>query len=164
MGMVYRTLECAFSHRWKELAERGAPAPGACPVCEAIVQAIDLPSAPAPARSDVIPAPGIRGERTKAIARFEQHAFKRPHFDDGKPLLTNLKDNVREGESYAVPETPSTNETMKMMYEQQERQPVGANPTPWGFQPVSGSILGATGAPQNPMGRPVVDIKSAKRA
>ncbi len=159
---VKRKYVCVFGHEWTDFnAVKGSPPPDECPECQAIVRDAATP----PARSDIIAAPAFRGARTKAIERFEQHAFKRPHFDDGKPLLTNLRDNVREGETHAVRETPQSNETMRMMQDQQQReQVVGANPTPWGFQPVSGNILAQTGGPSNPIGRPVVDLKSSKRA
>ena len=174
MSLVHRTYECAFGHRWKDLVSKGALAPTDCPMCDAIVEAIDPPHAPARARSDTVAAPGIRGDRTKAIQRFEQHAFKRPHFDDGKPLFTNLKDNVREGESHAVPETPSTNETMRMMKEQIDRQQqTGAPAGPFGWQSVGGTLPGTNFgvgamAPQAAVAgtvpRPVVDLQGKRPA
>ena len=160
---VTRKYECAFGHTWKDHAAlKGSPPPAECPTCQAIVRDATVP----PARSDVIEAPALRGARSKAVARFEDHAFKRPHFDSGAPLMTNLKDNVREGESYAVPETPRSNETMRMMVEQeQQKKIVGANPTPWGFQPVGAVNLAQTGGGAAiQVGRPSVDLKSGKRA
>ena len=165
MAFVKRKYRCTFDHEWSSIVERGSPPPDECPMCSAIVAEIPPMGAPAPARSDTIGAPALRGRVTKAVARFEEGAFKRPHFDDGSPLLTNLRDNVRPGETHAVRETPSTNGVMRMMQEQEQQKTiVGANPSPWGFQPVNGTILQATGGASSPLGRPVVDLKSTKRA
>jgi hypothetical protein len=172
MGMVFRTFECAFEHRWQKLVDRGSPPPDECPICTAVVAAIDPPHEPARARSDNMPSPGIRGARTKAIARFEHGAMVRPHFDDGSPLMTNLKDNVREGETYAVPETVSSSETMRMTKQMIEaRQQAGRTtegahamvPMGGGWQPPNATTLAAAGGPQNPMGREVVNLQG-KRA
>lgn len=172
MAWVWRKYRCEFDHEWQALVEQKAPMPEECPTCMAIVSA-GSNNPPPPAIGEVetpetpresIGAPMIRSERARAVQRFEGHAFKRANCDDERILLGNLKDNVREGETYAVPETVSTNETMRMMHEQaQQAKAVGANPTPWGFQPVDGATLAAAGGPQNPVMRPVVDIKS-KRA
>lgn len=176
MGMVHRVYECSFGHRWKALVTRGEAPPDECPVCAAIVDAtstivaIDPPHAPAPARSDTVEAPALRGDRTKAIARFERNAFVRPHFDDGSPLLTNLKDNNREGDVAAVMQTPSTNETMRMTKEmidnaKRPRETEGGRAMSalgGGWQGVSAEVLASTGGPQNQIGRPVVDLQGKR--
>jgi hypothetical protein len=165
MALIGRTYECGLGHRWKDIVERAAPMPSDCPICDELVRAGASIGGnnPPPDITEAPGAPAIRGERTKAVTRFESHAFKRVNCDDERTLLGNLKDNVREGENYAILETPRTNETMKMMVEQNERaKAVGANPTPWGFQPVDGNILASAGGPQNAIGRQVVDIKTKK--
>ena len=161
------------------LVERGAPPPDECPTCAAIVGLgsnlgpneiieADIP----PARSDVIGAPLIRSKRAAAIQRFENHAFKRTNCDDERGLLTNLHDNNREGDVAAVLETPSTNETMRMMRDnieqarQQGRDTIGANAMMhmgggWGVP--DGRALAAMG-PSSLPGRPVVDLQTKKTA
>lgn len=162
MTYVRRKYECGLGHQWQDIVDRNVSPPGECPICKAIVEAKEPPHIPANARSDKLKAPSLRTENTKAITRFEKDAFVRPHFDDGKPLMTNLRDDVREGESYAVRETPQSNETARMMA--QQKKIVGANPTPWGFQPINPTILSQTGGPANPMGKPVVDIQTKRKA
>lgn len=143
---VYRTYECAFGdldpadsskvipHRWRKLVDAAAPMPESCPLCEAMVKSAAVP----PARSETMTAPALRGERTKAVARFEELAFKRPHFDDGSPMLTNLKDNTREGEIAAVTTTPSDNVVHRIVHEDRQRAAAGQPASPWGWQHPSG--------------------------
>src|SRR5579863_4050852 len=117
MAYVWRKYSCDFDHEWQALVEQKAPMPTACPVCVAVVSAgsnnppppeISEVEPPVPPR-ETIGAPLIRSERARAIQRFENHAFKKRNCDDERILLGNLKDKVDPGESYAVPETPSTN-------------------------------------------------------
>lgn len=165
MSLVFRKYRCDFGHEWQAMVDKSLPPPQECPTCLAIVAASDPPHYPARKRSDKLGAPSPRGRRTKAIARFEEHALKRPHFEDGKPLFSNLRDNVRAGETHAVRETPSSNETMRMMAEniQHSKQSGGAYPIPtMGFQPVNGGYFNSTGQSAVP-GLPVVDLKSNKR-
>jgi hypothetical protein len=180
MAWVRRKLECGLGHTWHALVEKGAPPPDECPVCEAIVAGqvtiADPPHAPARARSDNQPAPGIRGPATKAVARFEKKNFVDPHFDDGSPLMTNLKDNVREGESHAIRETVDTNQTMAMTAEmlhhaelekKRARDTEGAHtmlPMGGGWQGAHPAIIQAAGGPQGLMDRPGVDLQTKKRA
>lgn len=132
---VRKTYECTFGHRWRDLAQVGEPVPEACPICEAIVRDAAVP----PARSDTIGAPLIRSERAKAVQRFEHDAFVRPHFDDGKPMLTNLRDNTRPGEIAAMPETPANNVVAKIVQEDRQRAAATQQPSgPWGWQDPSG--------------------------
>lgn len=176
MGWVVRKFECGLGHRWSNVVEKGAPPPDECPICEGIVSQLDPTHAPARARSDNQPAPNIRGQLTKTLQSFEHDAFVRPHFDDGKPMMTNLCDNVQMGESYAVPETPSTNQTMAMTAEmihyaetekkqQRGRETEGAHLTAigGGWQGASPQIIQAAGGPQSFMGRPQVDLQSKRR-
>ena len=140
---VHRTLECAFGHRWRALAQVGEPPPGDCPICEAIVQYAEIP----PARSDVVGAPVIRSERAKAIQRFEHDTMVKPHFEDGKPLLTNLRDNTRPGEVAAMPETPANNVVAKIVHEERQRAAATNQPSgPWGWQDPGGlgGYIGST--------------------
>lgn len=172
MSWVWRTLQCGLGHSFEKLMEKGSAPPDACPVCDALVEVLRPPhEAGADAHSDTVGAPLPRSERGKAIARFEQTAFVKPHFDDGKPMLTNLRDDVRVGESYVVPETVSTNETMRMTRDMIAAQEQAKRETPNGRQMISmgggwgvadGSQLAALG-PQNTFGRPIVDLKG-KRA
>jgi len=175
MSMVHRTFECAFGHRWRALVDRNSPREfvGECAECNDIV-ATHMQAAlhePADARSETQGAPLIRSERAKAVARFEHHAFKRPHFDDGRPLLTNLRDNVREGETYAVPETSSTNETMRVMRDQIEQARARGYETPGGEQMAAmGGGWGSPGAlPLGNLGGgighmlPAVDLQSKNK-
>lgn len=142
MAYVFRRYRCEFGHEWKDLCERGAPPPAACPTCEAIVADAAVPAA----RSDKVAAPAIRGSMTKALQNFEEVAFKRPHFDDGSPMLTNLRDNTREGEIAAMPETPQNNQIARIVHE--DRQRAAQMPSPWGWQPVDGvgGLVGGTSA------------------
>lgn len=184
MAWVRRTFECSFGHRWRDLVDRSDPPPTECPTCQAIVEfgsnngpvaivePVDPSHLPARARSETQPAPAIRGPTTKAVERFESHAFKRPHFDDGSPLLTNLKDNNREGDIAAMPETVDSNLTMRMtrdMIEQQAqaaRAPVQADPRMLqmggGWQ--SPSVPAMTGGQGNGIVRPVVDLNGRRQA
>ena len=169
---VTRKLECGLGHKWTDyVTVKGSPVPTECPICQAIVRDAFVP----PARSDSVAAPSIRGKLTMSLHNFEQGAFVRPHFDDGKPLMTNLRDNVDVGESYAVPETVSTSETMRMTAEmiqsteqakQQGRDTEGAHlmNIGGGWQGANPQILAAAGGPQNLIGRPSVDLQSKKRA
>lgn len=148
---VHRTYECSFGdldpadpskiipHRWRAFVEVGSPVPQTCPLCEADGRGtIGREATVAPPRSDAVAAPAIRGERTKAVARFEEVAFKRPHFDDGSPMLTNLKDNTREGEIAAVTTTPSDNVVHRIVQEDRQRAAAGQPASPWGWQHPSG--------------------------
>lgn len=169
-----------MGHRWSNLVEKGSEPPDECPICQGIVAAISPAHHPAPAHSETQPAPRIRGQLTKTLKDFEYDAFVRPHFyEDGKPksMLTNLRDNVQMGESYAVPETVSTNETMRMtadMIHQAEEtnKRIKSGDTEGahlaaiggGWQGASAQVLNATGGPQNFIGRPAVDLQSKRRA
>lgn len=171
MTWVWRTLKCGMGHSFEKIMEKGSPPPDACPVCDQLVEVLRPAHEPDPeGRSDTVGAPLPRSDRAKAIARFEHTAFVRPHFEDGKPMLTNLRDDVRAGESYVVPETVSSNETMRMtadMIEQQKQQAgrttEGAHLTTlgggWGV--ASAAHLGHVGA-GTMLGKPVVDLKSKK--
>lgn len=130
MSYVRRKYVCGLGHEFHDIVLKHAPIPQDCPICDGIAHALEpIP----PARSDTQGAPGIRGDRTKAIARFEHNAFVRPHFDNGAPLLTNLKDNTRPGEVAAIPETASTNQTMAMMQDMHQRaQQMGGKETEGG--------------------------------
>lgn len=176
MIFVQRTYECVFEHRWSALVQKGAPPPEECPICKGIVEAVSPIHEPEPgSRSDTVGAPLIRSARGKAVAKWEHNTMVRPHFDDGKPLLTNFKDNLREGDVGVVPETVSSNETMRMtkdMIDQAAAAPpmrdtFGGSAMArmgGGWQGASPEILQAAGGPQNLIGRPTVDLKSAKRA
>ncbi|MDE2020365.1 MAG: hypothetical protein KGJ13_08525 [Patescibacteria group bacterium] len=148
MSYVRRLYECGLGHRFHDIVQKNAPPPQDCPICDGIAHALEPPHFPADARSDTQSAPGIRGSNTKAIARFEHNAFVRPHFDNGAPLLTNLKDNTRPGEVAAIPETPNTNETMRMMRDMHEQaQQIGGKETEGGRAMMSlGGGWGGAGA------------------
>lgn len=171
MGYVFRTFACPVDHRWSLLVERGSPPPDECPICQAIVEAIPPTHAPAPARSDTIGAPLIRSERGKAVQRFENVAFKKMSSDDERILPTNMRDNVKAGETYAIPETPSTNSIMATMKENIERaEQMGGRETEGGRAMMAmGGGWGAPGgpvmnglAPSNPIGRPTVDLQGKR--
>lgn len=175
MAWIWRKLQCGMGHSFEKLMEKGSPPPDGCPVCDALIEVLRPAHVPDPeARSENVGAPAIRGRLTDSLKRFEHNAFVRPHFDDGKPMLTNLRDDVREGESYAVPETPSTNEMMRMMHEQVQAQKTGGASSDlvlaanmasigggWGWGTNTAEQLARIG-PQNPTGRPVVDLNSKK--
>ena len=167
MGHVFRTFECGIGHRWKLLVERGEAPPAECPICEAIVAQIDPPHAPAHARSDTVGAPLIRSARGKAIQRFENVAFKPMNADDDRILPTNMRDNVREGETYAVPETASSNEIIKYMKDAQEQAQAQGRETSGGaaMAAMGGGWGAPSGMPPNLGGgiahmRPAVDLQS----
>lgn len=135
---VHRTYECGFGHRWRAFVQVGAPVAETCPECDAIVREAEIP----PARSDNIGAPLIMSERMKAVKRFEQDTMVRPHYDDGKPMLTNLRDNTRPGEIAAIPETPANNVVAKIIHDEKQRAAATQQPAgPWGWQDPAG--LGA---------------------
>lgn len=169
MAWVKRTFECAFEHRWSAVVERGSSPPDECPICQAIVSAIHPAHLPDPnGRSDAVGAPLPRSERAKAVARWEHRTMVRPHFDDGKPLMTNFKDNVRPGEIGAISETPSTNEAMRLTKEMIDRTHAMQGETPngrymramgGGWGPADAAQLTASAAQQPPFGLPVVDLK-----
>ena len=169
MILVHRILECGLGHRFERLMEKGSSPPDDCPICNELLKVIPLPHERTDLRSDTVEAPALRSERTKAVARFEYNAFKRPHYDDGSPMLTNLRDNTKPGEAAAIPETASTNSVHAFMAEQAKR----AKETPnaghmaalgggWGV--ANGSQLAALGGVQhNTFGRPSVDLQSNKK-
>lgn len=172
MAFVCRKYRCDFGHEWSAVVPKGYAIPAECPECEAIVAEAQRPAhIPDPdGRSDTQGAPGIRGDRTKAIARFEQHAFVRPHFDDGAPLLTNLRDDTRPGEIAAMPVAPSNNDTMRMVRDQMEAAQANPQRTTEGAAQMaaSGGAFGWGGI--NPahmaggnIARPVVDLQSRRK-
>lgn len=181
MALIGRTYECGFGHRWDKIVDRNDPAPEECPLCNAILAAQEFTGSnnPPPEIIEVPGAPAIRSNRAKAVQRFEDHAFKRVNCDDERILLGNLKDNVREGESYAVPETASTNDTLRFMKDQADyaaanpgeiakRQTEGAHlmtlgggwQGPGGMAPV----LQQTASQPAPIARPMVDLQSKRAA
>lgn len=122
--MVHRTYACGvcgFSARM--MVAKGSPILDFdCPDCakaiaegEAEVARLHeiSPLADPAARSDNIGSPLPMSARMKGVKKFEK-VFTRPHFEDGSPLMTNLKDNNREGDVAAITDTNLARQMMGM--------------------------------------------------
>lgn len=162
--MVHRTYACGvcgFSTRI--MVVKGSPLLNfECPDCaKAIAEGEEAqrlaelsPYGDDAARSDNIGAPLPMSPRMKAVKRFEKN-FTRPHFPDGSPIFTDLKDSNREGDIAAVSD-PSLMKQMAAM---------GGG---WGGAGAATSdasgqpLLNRVGGSADFMGRKVVDLQGAR--